>query len=307
MKVSPKWLSPFLLLLAVRPSLAAERVADYVSPETKVVLGLQMRTIAPTLAQSVGPELMAQAKIAGFDPFKDLDEVIVMTNGTGENPPVLAVLRGRFDLVRLGREAKPYLGVPVIQGPGQANGVLALIDPGTIFAGDPGLVRAAVARRQNGVQGTVTWADQIESLREKYVVWGIGEGVDAVDRFHFGAEFQDGLNLTAELHVASTAEMEKLTAGLRMLEAMAKTNQTKSSGARFEMTADAGTLRLAIRVPAEELKKSLQAQRSTIEAAVMSRIPGLAKPAPRSGSAEPKIVTSPQGETVTLTLPGAKR
>jgi hypothetical protein len=296
-----------LLLLAPRPLLAAEEVADYVSPETKVVLGLQMRTIAPALAQAVGPELLAQARIVGFDPLKDLDEVILMTNGSGDNPPVFAVLRGRFDLARLGRDARPYMGVPIVQGPGQANGTLALVDAGMLFAGDPGLVRAAIARRLNGIQGSVTWADQIESLRAKYPVWGIGEGMDSVDRFHFGAEFQDGLTLTAELHVTSAPEMEKLTAGLHMLEAMAKSSQANSTGSRFEISTEGGTLRLALHVPADELKKSFQAQRGPLEAALLSRLPGLAKPSPRPAAPGGTIVSNPKGETMTLTLPGAKR
>ena len=307
MRVSPKWLPPFLLLLAVRPSVAAEPFAEYLapylSPETKVVIGIQVRTLAPALPADLGPALSAQMKFAGFDPLKDLDEVIVTANGTGDNAPVLAVLRGRFQLERMGRGAKRYAGVPMIEGQAQAKGVIALLDAGTAIAGDAVLVRAAIDRRLNGVQGTVTWADQIDELRAKYAVWGIGEAVDSVDRFQFGAEFQDGLDLTAELHVASPAEMEKLTSGLRMVEAMAKASEGKPKAAHLEMKSEDGTLRLALRVPAEELKQAFTAQRGMLEAAVKSRLPmGGEAAAPES-----RIVINEQGETLTVTLPGARR
>jgi hypothetical protein len=303
MKVSPKWLPPVVLLLAARPSVAGGQVAEYLSPDTKVVLGIQVRTIASALAQNLGQELLAQTRFAGFDPLKDLDEVIVMTNGNAENPPVLALLRGRFNLERMERGANRYAGVPIIQGPALGQGVMALLDASTALAGEPALVRAAIDRRQNGVQGTVTWGDQIEALRGKYVVWGIGESLESVDRFQFGAEFEDGLNLTAELRVASPAEMEKLTAGLRMMEAMARAGEQQPGAAKFEMNTEGGTLRLALKVPTEELKKAFQAQRGTLEAAMKSRLPMLGKPAP----VETKIISNGDGETQFVTLPGARR
>ena len=305
MNVSPKWLPPVLLMLAARPVVAADEVADYLSPETKIVVGIQLRTIAPAIAENLGPELLAQTRFAGFDPLKDLDEVIVTANGTGDNPPVLAVLHGRFDVERMGRGAKRYAGVPMIEGPAQAKGVMALLDATTAIAGDPALVRAAIDRRQNGVQGAVTWAPEMETLRGKYVVWGIGEGVESVERFQFGAAFDDGLNLTAELHVASEAEMEKLTAGLRMMEAMAKASEGKPNGTRFEIKTEGTTLQVALRVSSEELKKTFEAQRGTLEAAVKSRLQVFGKPA--ATPPEATVVTSDKGETLVLTLPGARR
>ncbi len=303
MKVSPKWLPPFVLLLSVRACLAAGEVADFLPPETKVVLGLRMSTIASALQQNLGPELLAQVKFGGFDPLKDLDEVIVMTNGATENPPALALLLGRFDLEKMARGAKRYAGVPLVNAPAQAQGVMALLDSTTALAGEPALVRAAIDRRQNGVKGTLAWTGQIEAMRAKYVVWGIGEAVQSLEQFQFGADFQDGLNLTAELRAASAADLEKVTSALQMLKTMAKANQRPGSAAKFEMKTEGATLRLSLRVPTDELKKAFQSQRGSLEAALKSRLPMWNK----QPDTDTKVVKNDEGDTVVVTLPGLRR
>src|SRR5437764_4664945 len=114
---------PALALLLATYSAGAASAADTALPDcvprdTKVVLGIRMRNIVELLqAQNFAAEwrstsaaLLAQTPLAGFDPLKDIDEVIIASTGVGDNPEVLVVLRGRFDINRLATGAASYHG-----------------------------------------------------------------------------------------------------------------------------------------------------------------------------------------------------
>ncbi len=334
MRLSPKWLPPILVLLAVRSGAAADDLSSHLPPETKVVIGVQVRTIADALSQTAGADLrgktstlLAQTPLAGFDPLKDLDQVLIASTGTGDNPPTLAILRGRFDVARLGAKAKPYHGVPVLDGGQSTKGLIAFLDEATALAGDPALVRAGIDRRAAGAPSGSEWAGRIESLSRQYAVWGTGEVVpqprstagqstpfDAIDRFQFGAAFANGLELTAELHARSAADLERMASALRMLEAMVT---PQAGGSRFDMQTENGSLRLSVRIPQAELAKAIESQRAAIQSAVLSQLPPQiasqlatrqASPASRTApAATSTIVSNAQGETLVVTLPGAKQ
>jgi len=325
MRFSASWLPPALALLLIPRSgpAAGAALADYLPPDTKLVLGIVVRPAIATLAQGLGPELLAQASallaqtpLAGFDPLKDLDEVLIATSGKGNNPPALAVLRGRFDVERLGRNAAWYRDALMLKGAVGQDGVLALLDSSTALAGDAALVRAAIDRRGQGADTVPAWAARIDELRGRYIVWGIGEGLeglpgqpvapggmDSLDRFEFGVAFAHGMELTAELHFRSPQDADKLNAFLSLVQAA-----PQAGGARFDMQSLNGTLRFSVAVPEEELKKQMAAfQRGFQQSAALSPFGG--KPAAASKPPAPpegKIVTGSQGDTLTVTLPGKR-
>jgi len=311
-------------VLIPRPgSAAGAALLDYLPPGTKVVLGIQVQGAIGALAQDLGPELLgkgstllAQTPLAGFDPLKDLDEVLIASSGKGNNPPALAVLRGRFDVERLGRSATRYRDVLVVEGAKGQDGVLALLDSSTALAGDAALVRAAIDRRGQGAETGSDWAERIEALRSHYTIWGIGEGLeglpdtpgqpgglDSLDRFAFGAAFTHGLELTAELHLRSPQDAEKVSALLSLIQAA-----PQASGARFEVESANGTLRILVALPEEELKKAMAAaQRGFLDSAALSQLGG--KPDGASKPPSPpdgKVVTNTEGDTMVLTLPGKR-
>src|SRR5437016_14188577 len=115
-------LLPLVLLLAGRPA-AAAGASDFFPPETKVVIGIQVRH-ALELVGTLPGDLVVKNPIAGFDPLKDLDEVFIATSGKGDSPPALMVLRGRFDVAKIGREPKPIDAGMM----GAGTGVMAFVD-----------------------------------------------------------------------------------------------------------------------------------------------------------------------------------
>src|ERR1017187_6592634 len=106
---SMRWSPVLMLWLATFPAGASDAVLpDYLPSETRAVFGIRMRNVIDLLGsqsfaaewQKASSQLAAGTPLACFDPLKDLDEVLITSPGEGENPPVLLVLKGRFDVDR---------------------------------------------------------------------------------------------------------------------------------------------------------------------------------------------------------------
>ena len=330
--------------MALRLATAADAsLSAYFPPDTKAVAGIQLRAIAAAgLFQGIDAEirktaasLLEKGPLAGFDPLKDLDEVLIATSGAGDKAPAILVLRGRFPLDKLEAAAKRYRDVPILEGPEQKGGWLAFIDSGTAIAGEAEMVRAAIDRRGQDIHANAPWLTRMETLRAKCAIWGFGEGLDAagapagkagdlssIDRFEFGVAFDRGLRLAAEVHMRTPQDAEKLTSTLRLVEAMMKEQKKTSKNTAFDIRADnQGTLRLSLILPEAELKKAMREEKTSLAAAISSGLPALVasqRMKPAAAPAEPpvpvvfrqpapsdsKVLTNADGDAVVLTLPG---
>jgi hypothetical protein len=326
-------------LLAAAAMAADQPLAEYAPPDTRMVFGFRMRTIVDAMeSQGLAAEvhdkvvaLLAGTPFAGFDPLKDLDEVLVTTSGQGQNPPALAVLVGRFDVARLGKSATQYRGVPIIESPKTPDGLLALLDGTTALAGTPAVVRAAIDARGGAGHMPAELLARCQALRSRYDIWGAANPIpktaqpgaeadpfQSVDRFEFGAALRHGLEATAEIHVRSRQDAEKLASTLRLFEAMFKSQQSSANGTRVDLQMKNGTLKVAVNIPAAELKKAVATQRASLEAALLKQMPGglaarfgplqsdaasVMRPVPKTPA---RTLTDSGGNTVSVTLPGGQ-
>src|SRR5262245_8558128 len=98
-----------VLLAALRFALATDAgMAGYLPADTTVVLGINVRAVVDSgLFQEVAGSIPKEI-LPGFDVMKDLDEVLIGSTGTGEKPPSLAVLRGRFNMEKFALGATRY-------------------------------------------------------------------------------------------------------------------------------------------------------------------------------------------------------
>ena len=93
------------LLAAISLPAADTALPGYFPAGTRVVIGLRVRSLVDALAaQGIGKEaqekvsgFLAQTPLAGFDPFHDVDEILLASTGEGQNPPSLVVMTGRFN------------------------------------------------------------------------------------------------------------------------------------------------------------------------------------------------------------------
>src|ERR1035438_2652061 len=183
--------SLLVLLFAVRAVPAADAaLTDLFPAGTKVVLGINLRSVVESpLGQAVAAQTQKQvqsqaaaadwlklASLAGFDPLRDIDEVLVATNGEGQNPPSLIVASGRFDVARLAGGGEVSYGVPGMGGDKPTDGVVALLNASTALAGDRPTVLATLDHLGNGAQIDPALAQRIAAARGRYDIWGLAIG-----------------------------------------------------------------------------------------------------------------------------------
>lgn len=330
----------FVLVVAAR-AVPAASLTDFFPPQTKVVIGIHVRSIRDSAgmqdliaqSQTEGTAWLAQQlkipSLANFDPLRDIDEVLLASTAEGQNPPCLIVVSGRFDLAILGKGASRYRDVPLL-GATDASGVLALLDANTILAGDLALVRDAIDRRGQSSESDADLAARIASMRGRYDVWGLGDhleslkpaqgtnGLDGIDRFQFGMAISHGMELTAEFHAKTAQAAQQISSTLQMLQ-LAMQAQPSGAATKFEMKSNNGTVTVSLAIPEAELKKAVQTHATSLPQAsarqaaqptIATRPATIAAPvyaAPasskRAPAAAPQVIDS-EGNTIILTLPG---
>jgi hypothetical protein len=257
-----------------------------------------VQSFAAQVQSATGVWLKA-VPVGGVDFLRDIDEVVIASPGKRPTPPAIMVVTGRFDVARLSEGALPYHGVPLVSGEKETDGVVAFLDNGTVLIGDPVLVRAAIDQRGGKSRIDSSFNDRITSLRQRYDIWGLGElpagfvtplpetkVLESIDRFQFGMQLASGLELAAEIHPRSPEDAAKLSTALDLMASLLKGQET-SRGVKFDVAASGGTLKLAVSIPDEELRKAIQAETAGL-------LPASAQPA---AQASPPTVTSETPET----------
>jgi hypothetical protein len=295
-----RWPVVFVFALAAAAMASDAPVSEWAPPGTKVAIGVNVRGLLDSsLAKDLGGEvrgtasmLAAAPSLAGLDPLRDIDRVLILATSAGSKGPSLIVLSGRFDVERLARGATRYRDVPIIRDTKGPDAAIGLIDGETAIVGELAQVEAAIDRRGSGAQLDADLMARIDAAWSRYDVWGLGdcpEGLVAAgnstdplngfDRFSFGATLRQGLELTAEIHPRTRGDEVKMAMALSMIEAAIQQQQPKDSGARIDVHSDNGTLRISVAVPEADLRKAIEAQRGSLASSVSAGLRG-AGPAP---------------------------
>ena len=265
-------------LAAARLAAAGDSALDFLPSNSKVVFGLRVSAMvesaafkdAGTGAQKLSAEWLKVVAITGFDPLHDIDEVLIGSSADSEKAAALMVLRGRFDVARMGAGATRYHGVAMVGDGKGGKSVLALLDAATAVAGDAAAVQAAIDRRGQGTPMNASLPERVQRLRERFDLWGTGErpegfvlptgkneGLDSMDRFEFGVRMTQGFELSAEMHARSANDAEKLAASMEMLKAMMTMSSREQAGAKIEVQVKDGTIKVSLAISEEELKKEI--------------------------------------------------
>src|SRR5580658_9466214 len=248
-------LLPVLLILRAIPA-AADTLTDLLPPDTKVVFGIRVHNLA---LSALAPDFAAQAQIAaagwlkavpldGVNLLRDIDEVLIASSCKEPETGILMVFAGRFDLATLAQGANSYHGIAILDGPTDSDPVVAFLDASTALAGSPALVHAAIERRGGKIRIDATLNDRITSLRQRYDVWGLGarpEGftapvpeariVESIDRFQFGLQLVNGLELAADIHPRSAKDTAKLHDDLDAVAALLKSLAATPEDVQFDV------------------------------------------------------------------------
>jgi len=155
----------------VDPALAALIPAD-----TIVLAGVRMAEFRATplyaklISQKRLSELDDFAKKTNFDPRKDVNELLVASNGTDNT--VLA--RGNFKIqAPEGLQKSAYKGVTVY---GKGDGAYAILNATTAVAGAESAVHKAIDQKQSGQRGAAALIDRARGLTGPGQIWLVANG-----------------------------------------------------------------------------------------------------------------------------------
>jgi hypothetical protein len=258
-----------IFLMAAGAAFAADReLLRLVMPDARILSGLSVAKVKDTpFGQFALAQLSAAqdkkydefVQASGFDPSKNLDQILVAKPDAGERRLVLA--RGSFDEARIlvaassaGAGVAEYQGVSVLASP---KVWLAFLSPSIVALGDVDSVRAAIERRQSGTGPAPEIAARVDAASQAYDLWFVSAvpvsaliqqlpkanatealksgALDSVQQASGGVNFGDPVKLSAELTTPSAQEAAKLAAVLRFVAGILGPSDVKADGSKVQL------------------------------------------------------------------------
>jgi hypothetical protein len=169
-------------------SAADPRLLSLAMPDATVLAGVNVdqakatpfgQFVLTTLLQTQDQKLQQLATLTGFDPRRDVNELLLASAGAAGSKTGLALARGVFDPDKIAAAAQSaaaavetYGGVSIIEDPQHQNG-FAFLDSTLVVAGDLANVKAAIDRRQGGSTISAALAAQVNQLSSTQDAWAI--------------------------------------------------------------------------------------------------------------------------------------
>ncbi|MCS7315602.1 MAG: hypothetical protein RMI94_10380 [Bryobacterales bacterium] len=270
---------------------AKASLLELAMPDARFLAGANLESVRGSkLAQALWAQLQARerevgelARRTGFDPLRDLSEVLIASPG-GSKPSVLLVARGAFDRTDLaavvrskmtGREI--YQGVEILLAEEKRGEPMALafLDATLLVAGDPASVRGAIARRGRGALAGGELRREAQQWMARYDAWGVsvvpfeelasrardeqaasmlaGDVVKAVEQVAGGVRLRDALELDLRTVSRSEQDAVNLANALRFFSGMLQAREPAAASYLRELSVEGRTMRLAMAVPEDEL------------------------------------------------------
>jgi hypothetical protein len=327
-----------LLAFTVIAGAADPSLLNLVMPDAKVLVGANVSKILATpIAKEISsqiqggnPLLQKFLQQSGFDPTRDLQEIMIASTGQGRNPPTLVLVRGTFDVAKFSafvssgdKRAVNYEGVTIMRNLEQTDGAMAFLNSSMAIGGDLDQVRAAIHRHTHGAGFSSTLAEKVDALSERYDVWVFsavsmsdmasnvpnpnmrqaGEILKSIREVSGGIKFGPDMEIAAEMLTHTEKEAASLADSLRLLAGLVTMNQQGPDALKPEnlkLTVDARTVRVSLTITAEQMKKAYRTQmaRNTLRPPVPEK--------PRPVDTGLTIQTS-EKDMGTVVLPPAKK
>ena len=175
----------FLTALAGALPAADPTLLNLVDPGAKVLAGVNVQQAKGTLfgqyvlnqIQSSNTEMQQLIALTGFDPTRDVTEILVASTGAPETGLALAL--GSFDAAKItaaaslkGAVSEAYSGVTILEDPKQTHGV-AFLGSTTAVAGDVASVKGAIDRQKNAQPLTSSVLVKINELSASQDAWAL--------------------------------------------------------------------------------------------------------------------------------------
>jgi hypothetical protein len=289
-----------LLLLTPFAGAADSALLELIMPDARVVVSIDIARIRSSPlsssftngVQNANPELRKLMDAAGFDPMRDIEEILFASPGIGKNPPALVVARGTFDTAKLrafaesaGSKITDFRGVPILSDPEKDSGAFALLD-NIILAGNPEQVKAAIGRRGRGMILNTEMAMRVTTLAKRYDAWLVSiaplatladqipqdtkidgltstEMLRSIEQFSFGVSMNSDLAMAADVVMSNAKAAGEIADTLQMLMGTLQKNSKDQPSVMAALKnvsfgLDGNVVHLGFSVPAAEVERAMR-------------------------------------------------
>jgi len=188
MKLRIVMVTPLALVSAGILPAADPQLLNLVMPDAKILAGINVDQAKATpfgqfvlaQAQAQNQQLQEMVTETGFDPTRDLHEILMASNGTQPHSG-LALARGNFSPDRIdaaaqkaGGVSENYRGVTIVEDP-KKESAFAFLSGSIAVGGDIAGVKAAIDRQTAPATLPAALLVQVNQLSTSEDAWGISE------------------------------------------------------------------------------------------------------------------------------------
>ena len=283
-------------------SAADPRLLSLVMPDATVLAGVnvdQAKTtpfgqyVLTTLLQTQDQKLQQLATLTGFDPRRDVHELLLASTGAPGSKAGLAVARGVFDPDKIaaaaqlaGAGTESYGGVSIIEDPQKQNG-FAFLDSTVVVAGDLASVKAAIDRRSGGATIPAALAAQVNQLSSTQDAWALTtlppstlkppaalppaaggnlqNALQKIESASGGVKFGSVVVVTGQAQAATPKDASQLADVLKLFVNMAqlqaaKHPETAALAQSLVVVAQGSTVRITLSLPEDQIQQLVKPQ-----------------------------------------------
>jgi len=289
-------LSSALLIPAAAPA-ADSSLLKLAPADTEALIGINIRQILASdfgkmvMAQMAGagnPQVKAFSDMAGFDPARDLDEILIAAPAK-QNPNVLLLVRGKFDATKLaqlaamgGMKGADYKGVQILAKPGQQGGfsAMAVMDPSLIVAGEEAGVRAFVDRHGEGAGPSATVAAKANEAWKANDIWMVvhaapsafapqganpgaaGKVMESIEQASLGVRFGSDIVIWVQAVTHTPEDASGLVSALQFFSSMAANQKNNPQATamlqRLKIGSEGNTAKISLTIPEAEAEAAIR-------------------------------------------------
>lgn len=279
---------------AATPVLALDaELLKYVGSDATAVAGVYVdRTLSSPLGVylqsmngSENRDFKTFIELTGFDPRRDLREIVFASPGGSRQKSGIVVARGAFNVSQLGTVTvqsnrgvkESYAGVDVYHAAEGKGPWFAFPEPSIALLGDEALLKAALDRRSNasGLEARLLAKAQAASAR--YDVWfastgqrgvGFGRGklsAESVDLASGGLTLGATIQLNAEAVMRTEKDAQSLVDTIRFVSSLmqmqgqrnAEINALTTLAQSAQTSVDGATVSISASIPQADVERML--------------------------------------------------
>jgi len=169
-------------------SAADPQLLNLIMPDAKVLAGVNVEQAKGTQfgqfilnqLQTQDSEMQKLTALTGFDPRRDVRELLVASDGTPQSQTGLALAKGNFDVARIsalaaqhGVVTELYNGVTILEDPKKQQHSIAFLDTMTVVAGVTASVKGAIDRQHNPQPLPAAIIVKVNQWSNSQDAWGI--------------------------------------------------------------------------------------------------------------------------------------